>query len=88
MSEGFQEALVTYEPLAWSELDFAVRYNGDYAGCVKKADHATNFICTVAMDRDGKRVLHAIGRSSSIPKGARDVAYQWWLNHRASEHQR
>jgi hypothetical protein len=88
MSEEFHEALVTYESLAWSELDFLVRYDGGYAGWLKKTDHATNFICTVNVERDGKRVLHVIGRSSSIPKGARAVAYHWWLSHRASEHQR
>jgi len=88
MSDDFHEALVTYEPLAWSEQYFAVRYDGYYAGFIMKADHGTNFICAVAMERDGKRDLHEIGRTTSIPKGAREVAYQWWLNHRGSEHQR
>lgn len=88
MTSDFREALVTYEPVTWSELFFAVRYDGNYAGFIMKANHATNFICAVDMERDGKRVLHEIGRTTSIPKGARDVAYQWWLNHRGSEHQR
>ena len=87
MTDGFDDALVTYEQIAWLEVDFAVRYGGEYAGCVRKADHASDFICAVDVARDGKRVLEAISRTASLAAGARAVAYQWWLRHRVPKSQ-
>ena len=77
----FDESLVTTEAVTWNfpENEVAVRYDGQYAGIVKRADDGDYFICDVRMKREGQITHQACGRADSIKDGAKTVGHQFFL---------
>ena len=75
----FDEKLVTHHPVAGNEIDVAVYYDGEYAGCVKKVEDSAHYECAVSMERDGEKILEACGRADSIEDGAKAVGHQFFL---------
>lgn len=59
------------------EQSAVVRYNGWYAGCVKRHEGGT-YRCAVRLDAN---VLHECGSADNLRDAARAVAYYWWLHH-------
>ena len=77
----FDESLVTTQVVAGIDQDTEarVRYDGQYAGIVKKADNSDYFICAVSMERDGQIIQQECDRADSIEQGAKYVGQQFFL---------
>ncbi len=81
----FDEKLVTTQPVAGNDTDVDVRYDGEYAGCVKKVEDSAHYECAVSMERDGEKILQACGRADSIEDGAKAVGHQFFRQNYAIE---
>ena len=77
----FDESLVTTEVVAWAdpETEVRVRYDGKYAGIVKKDDDGDFFNCAARRERDGQPIDQDCGRADSIKQGAMYVGQQFFV---------